>query len=780
LLRSLRFLRPGRRGRRPTAGRPAFHPLLEALEDRVTPTRFAAIGDFGLAGAAEQHVADLVHGLNPDFVITLGDNNYPTGDASTIDANVGQYYQDFIAPYTGGYGSGSPTGANRFFPTLGVHDWGNAYPNPTGAQPYLDYFTLPGNERYYTFQQGPVQFFALDSDQNEPDGTSSTSAQAQWLQSQLAASTATWKIVYFHETPYSSAAAQMANPQMRWPFQAWGATAVLAGHDHAYERLVEDNNFPYFVNGLGGNGHDSVFGSPVPGSEMRYAGDFGAMLVDAESDRITFQLIGAWDHAGQVIDTYTVYTQPEAHLPDAPTGLTATAVASGQVNLAWTDNSSNETGFTIEESLNGTVFTQVGTAGRNAMSASVTGLLPGVTYTFRVSATNAAGSSAPTNTATATTPSALAPPSPSNLTGTVVSASTIKLNWIDNSTLLPPEDGFRVYDSTDGVHYALLATVARGTTAYTWSGAAAATTYSFQVTAYNAVAESAPSNAAVATTPPAGAPTAPTNLVAAAVSGSQIDLTWADNSANEDGFKLYRLTDDGWTYFATTGAGVTAYTWWGASPGTSYIFQVTAYNAAGESAPSNTATATTPAPPAAPSSLAAAAVSGTQVNLSWVDNSTNEDGFKLYSSTDGVNWSWFATAGANTTAYTWWGASPGTTYYFRVAATNAAGDSDPSNTVSVTTPAPPAAPSNLVATAVSGTQVNLTWTDNSDNEDSFRLYYSTDGVNWVWFAEVGPNVTATTWWGASPGTTYYFRVTAYSSANGESDPSNTASATTPS
>src|SRR5207237_4377339 len=109
---------------------------------------------------------------------------------------------------------------------------------------------------------------------------------------------------YFHNTPYSS---NLADAGMRWPFQAWGASAVLAGHDHAYERLVEDSNFPYFVDGLGGNGHDTAFGNPVPGSQVRYAGDFGAMLVEAQADHLTFQFIGAWDHAGQVIDSYPLY-----------------------------------------------------------------------------------------------------------------------------------------------------------------------------------------------------------------------------------------------------------------------------------------------------------------------------------------------------------------------------------------------------------------------------------------------------------------------------------------
>ena len=186
----------------------------------LSAARFAVIGDFGRAGPIEEDVADLVKSWNPDFILTVGDNNYEVGSAETIDANVGQYYHEFISPYLGSYGAGATT--NRFFPTLGNHDWGDTDPSPHDAQPHLDYFTLPGNERDYTFTQGPVQFFALSSDTNEPDGITSGSTQGQWLQSQLAASTATYKLVYLHDPPYSSSN-NFAVPEVRWPYQAWGA-----------------------------------------------------------------------------------------------------------------------------------------------------------------------------------------------------------------------------------------------------------------------------------------------------------------------------------------------------------------------------------------------------------------------------------------------------------------------------------------------------------------------------------------------------------------------------
>src|SRR5207248_5103058 len=120
-------------------------------------------------------------------------------------------------------------------------------------------------------------------------------------------------------------------------------------------------------------------------------------------------------------------------------------------------------------------------------------------------------------------------------------------------------------------------------------------------------------------------------------------------------------------------------------------------------------------------------VSGRQITLSWADNSTNEDGFKVYRSTDGVTWTWFASAGPNVTASSWESATPGTGYSFRVTAYNAAGESAASNTATATTPSAPAAPSGLAATAASGTQDNTPSTDDAGNDDADNGNRSTDG-----------------------------------------------------
>ncbi|MBI5022204.1 MAG: metallophosphoesterase [Ignavibacteriales bacterium] len=276
--------------------------------------RFAVIGDFGWESKEAEDVANLVKSWKPDFVITTGDDNYDYGEDSTIDINIGQYYSEFISPYFGKFGKGDTI--NRFFPTLGNHDWRVA-----GAVPYLKYFTLPGNERYYDFVKGPVHFFALDSDQHEPDGNTDTSKQAQWLNERMNGSTSVWKIVYFHHAPYSSGKDHGNFPPAQWQYKEWGADAVLAGHEHLYERLMIDSLL-YLVNGSGGRSL-YTFANPIEGSQVRYCDDYGAQLVKASKDSITFQFYTRND---SLVDSYTLYntklseitTPDDKMIPTAP------------------------------------------------------------------------------------------------------------------------------------------------------------------------------------------------------------------------------------------------------------------------------------------------------------------------------------------------------------------------------------------------------------------------------------------------------------------------------
>ena len=291
---------------------------------------FAVIGDYGMDNPEEAAVAAMVAGWNPDLVLTTGDNYYnPAGGSggTKYDESTGAYFCSFLAGITT-TGSRCPTPgslSNRFFPALGNHDYTDAGSSNNQPQTYLDYFELPGagysshsgNERYYDFTSGPVHFFVLNSNPGtgqETDGVSNTSIQAQWLKSQLRASTAAWNIVTFHHPPYSSGLHGSAT-WMQWPFAAWGADAVFSGHDHSYERIFK-NGIAYFINGSGGAAL-YPFQTPIPGSQNRYAGNWGAQKVTASEDSLLFEFYSV-ENGGQLIDAYRLVTgRPGSSSDDA-------------------------------------------------------------------------------------------------------------------------------------------------------------------------------------------------------------------------------------------------------------------------------------------------------------------------------------------------------------------------------------------------------------------------------------------------------------------------------
>jgi hypothetical protein len=167
----------------------------------------------------------------------------------------------------------------------------------SNGKPYYDYFSLPGNKRYYDLVWGPLHFFALNTI-NDPDGMNSTSIQAKWLQQKLSESNSDWNIVYMHYPPYSSGT-HGSTDYSQWPYKDWGANLVFSGHDHTYERL-DVNGLTYIVNGLGGAGIYN-FKTPLPGSQVRYNKDYGAIRVEATDAYLKLEFI---TQAGKVIDTY--------------------------------------------------------------------------------------------------------------------------------------------------------------------------------------------------------------------------------------------------------------------------------------------------------------------------------------------------------------------------------------------------------------------------------------------------------------------------------------------
>ena len=278
----------------------AAAPLAPRHAD-ADPVRFAVIGDFG-SGAKRFHVNELIAGWGVDFVITVGDNAY-SKDTSDAGHPQNAFEVDVVASFRMFIEEGN------FFPSLGNHDYraqgGGIVPER--VQRYLDTLKPPrdgqGEGRYYEFARGPVHFFALNSNgKHEPDGgIRFWDKQGDWLREQLAAAREPFKVVYFHHTPYTTGTEDGPTGSMRWPFKEWGASLVLAGHEHNYERF-DRRGLTYVVNGIGGAGFYRLkMNAQVPGltRAASYPTDniltaqqvHGAMLIEASDTEMKARAI---------------------------------------------------------------------------------------------------------------------------------------------------------------------------------------------------------------------------------------------------------------------------------------------------------------------------------------------------------------------------------------------------------------------------------------------------------------------------------------------------------
>ena len=378
-------------------------------------------------------------------------------------------------------------------------------------------------------------------------------------------------------------------------------------------------------------------------------------------------------------------------------------------------------------------------------------------------------------------PLALAPAAPSNLTFKLLSSGKPELGWTDNSN---NETGFKIERkmNKNGTWVQINTTA---TDKYTDISVQHGETYYYRVRAYNAF-DSNYSNEVEVTM----APNIPANLTYT-ISGNTVELNWRD-CINEQGFKVERKTSISGTYkqIATCPANSSKYTDTGVALGNTYYYRVCAYNSIGDSAYSSELqvavsgkTSTPGNVPTAPSILTFKMVSPTSLELNWQDNSSNEQGFKVERKTGSGSYVQIDTAPMDWTKHTDTTLALGQTYTFRVCAYNGSGDSGYSNEVTVTTTAaggtttppggattPPggatpltgaaAAPTGLRVNAVFPQEVELQWTDHSNNEDLFDIERKTTGGSFTIIDSTGPNEIQFVDIGLTTGATYYYRVKA--------------------
>lgn len=226
---------------------------------------------------------------------------------------------------------------------------------------------------------------------------------------------------------------------------------------------------------------------------------------------------------------------PAVSKPNSPSGLTATPVSSTAIELAWTDNAEDETGFELERALEGDVFTRVALLGIDALTYVDTGLPGGTTFRYRVRAVGAEGASdyAPeVSAATLPTPVG-APAAPTGLAGSELSLTGVTLTWNDNAD---DESSYLVERKSGDGEFLAVATLAPGATLHVLENLAPATRHEFRVRAVNEVGISDPSNVLRVRTD------AVVEALAVAPDGTpgRLVIDWTDRTAGAVAFRIER------------------------------------------------------------------------------------------------------------------------------------------------------------------------------------------------------------------------------------------------
>ncbi|WDT74591.1 MAG: fibronectin type III domain-containing protein [Candidatus Manganitrophus sp.] len=318
--------------------------------------------------------------------------------------------------------------------------------------------------------------------------------------------------------------------------------------------------------------------------------------------------------------------------PTTPGNLTATAAGETQINLSWGASTDNVgvTGYRVErcQGANCATFTEI--AQPTGTTFNDAGRTPGVPYSYRVRAVDAAGNfSGYSNTAGATTRDVTSPTPPTNLTATTASETQINLSWGASSDNV----GVREYrvERCQGTTCTNFAEIAQPTaTAFNDTGRSPATAYRYRVRAVDTAGNlGGYSNIAAAVTLDTTAPTPPANLVGNAISEIQINLSWGASSDNVGvaRYGIERCQGTNCINFAEIAQPTTAtFNNTGLSAGTPYRYRVRAADAAGNlSGYSNIVTIVTldTTAPTIPSGLSARTLNQSEIGLSWNPSTDN-------------------------------------------------------------------------------------------------------------------------------------------------------------
>lgn len=232
-----------------------------------------------------ERTAKLLDALNPDAVLTLGDNAYDNGTLTEFN----NYYQ----PTWGRH-------KTKTHPTPGNHEY-----HTSGASGYFDYFGTLAAERgkgYYSYDLGGWHLIALNTNSScTTVACAAGSAQEQWLRADLAAHPNSCTLAYWHHPRFSSGShGSFQGAAALWQalYDA-NADVVLNGHDHSYERFApqtpggardDARGIREFVVGTGGSSHYAIT-SGIANSEARNGDTYGVLKLTLGNGTYDWQFI---------------------------------------------------------------------------------------------------------------------------------------------------------------------------------------------------------------------------------------------------------------------------------------------------------------------------------------------------------------------------------------------------------------------------------------------------------------------------------------------------------
>ena len=624
----------------------------------TAPLTFDVLGDWGdntnngdttASYNANQGAIDAeVASSGAQFTISTGDVAYPGGtqaDYGDLNQTGAQISEVYGPSYWAVPGESIPyyaVSGNHGLNSTFITDWpeGSTTAASGGVYQMLPYPSVDGANAasyptsYYAFSSGGVRFYMLDAawgDANTGTATGGTcgspctayqvdhdahwttnSAEYQWLAQDLATHPGGLKFAFFHYPLYTNNGTQVSDVfldntpgssgSLEQLLHDNGVQLAFNGHAHIYERNVATpGGVTSYVAGTGGanpepvskctgmdayavgwsnsSGKGSACGAATPPGSNAQVYQFLKVTVNG-----TTVTVNPTNAQGQTFDPMTYNFAADTTPPSAPGSLTAQTSSTKNV-LKWTAATDNTGVSAYDIYRDGTYLATVAPTVLTYTDSTATA---GTGYTYQVAARDLAGNTtrASVNVNGGSTDT-IPPSAPGSLTATAAGMTSISLSWAAST------DNVGVTGYTISRGGTTLATVPGTTTSYTDSGLTPGTAYSYQVTASDAAGNvSQPSNTASATTQtdtiPPSAPGTPT---ATTLTSSQVTLSWTPSTDNV-GVVGYQVLRNGSVIASVAG---TSYTDAQVTPSTTYSYQVSAYDAAGNSTPSGTLTVNTPA-----------------------------------------------------------------------------------------------------------------------------------------------------------------------------------------